>query len=115
MMAEYVQVFTTINDRKKAEDIAESVVVKRLAACVQITGPVTSVYRWEGKVNKEEEWLLIIKSSKELYGKLEKEIKEIHPYDVPEILVMPVLDGNRDYLEWLRNEIAIKQHSDSQK
>lgn len=104
-MSEYMQVFVTIDDELKAVEIAEKIVEKRLAACVQITGPVTSVYRWEGKLNKDKEWLLIFKSSGKLYDELEGEIKRLHTYDVPEILALPVEKGNKDYFNWLNREL----------
>ena len=104
-MSEYMQVFVTIGDESKAEEIAGKIVEKRLAACVQITGPVTSVYRWEGKMNRDREWLLIFKSSKKLYNELEGEIKRLHTYDVPEILALPVEDGNKDYMGWMDREL----------
>lgn len=104
-MPEYVQVFVTIDDEMKAVEIAENIVEKKLAACVQITGPVTSVYRWEEKLNRDKEWLLIFKSSEKLYDELEGEIKKLHTYDVPEILALPVEKGNKDYLNWLDREL----------
>lgn len=104
-MSEYVQVFVTIDDELKAVEIAETMVEKRLAACVQITGPVTSVYRWKEKLNMDREWLLIFKSSGKLYDELEREIKKLHTYDVPEILSVPVEKGNKDYLNWLDTEL----------
>lgn len=103
-MSEYIQVFTTIDSKDKAGNIARKVVEKKLAACVQITGPITSVYRWQEKINEDEEWLIIFKSRLELYDTLEREIKALHDYDVPEILAIPVVNGNRDYLDWLEKE-----------
>ena len=104
-MPEYIQVFVTIDDESKAEEIASKIVEKRLAACVQITGLVKSLYRWKGKINKDKEWLLIFKSSEKLYDELEREIKNLHTYDTPEILAMPVVKGNVDYLNWLEEEL----------
>lgn len=104
-MTEYIQVFVTIDDAAKAEEIAEKIVGKRLAACVQIAGPVTSLYRWEGKVNKDREWLLIIKSSEKLYDELESELIKLHTYDTPEILALQVVKGSIDYLNWLNMEL----------
>jgi len=104
-MEEYLQIFTTIDNETKAKEIAKRVVKKKLAACVQISSPVNSIYRWEGKIIEDKEWLLIFKSSKKLYDELEGEIKKAHTYDVPEILAMPVVKGNEDYLNWLKKEL----------
>ncbi len=104
-MTEYIQVFITINEKEKAKDIARTLLDKRLAACVQISGPVTSLYRWEGKIAEEEEWLLIIKSNEEHYDALEAQVKKIHEYEVPEILALMIEKGNEDYLNWLSREL----------
>ncbi len=105
MREEYIQVFTTTEKKEDAEKIAKAIVEKRLAGCIQIVGPITSTYWWKGNVETAEEWLLFIKSKKELYEELEKAIKEIHPYETPEIIAMPIVAGSKDYLEWLKNEL----------
>lgn len=97
----FIQVMTAIYDEKKAEKIGEHLLKKKLAGCVQIIGPVSSEYWWEGKIVKDKEWLILIKTSQNLYKKVEKEIKAVHSYSVPEILATPVLDGSKDYLDWL--------------
>lgn len=104
-MTDFIQVFITVNDRSKAKKIAETLLEKRLAGCVQVNGPLSSLYRWEGNIVEDQEWLLIIKSSNELFPELEKEVKRIHPYEVPEILALPVSDGNEAYLKWLKKEL----------
>lgn len=104
-MSEYIQVFTTVENKRDAEKIARVLVEKRLAACVQIVGPVASTYRWKGKIETAEEWLCIIKSRQTLYADLEKAIKEVHPYETPEIIALPVVAGSKDYLEWLSSEL----------
>lgn len=103
-MTKYIQVVTTIDNRNTAEKIAELILKKRLAACVQIN-PCQSMYRWQGNIERAEEYLCIIKSSLNLYPELEKTIREIHPYDVPEILAVEVVAGDSDYLEWLEREL----------
>ena len=108
-MTEYIQIFTTTENKEDAEKIAKEVVEKRLAACAQVLGPIESTYWWEGEVEKAKEWLCIIKSRNDLYGELEKAIKGIHPYDVPEILAMPVISGNPDYLQWVDKEVAVNR------
>jgi periplasmic divalent cation tolerance protein len=105
MMEEYIQVFTTTEKKEDAEKIAKAIVEKRLAGCIQIVGPITSTYWWKGDVETAEEWLLFIKSRKNLYDELERAIKEIHPYETPEIIAMPIVVGSKDYLEWLENEL----------
>jgi periplasmic divalent cation tolerance protein len=103
-MTEYIQVVTSIDHREAADAIAKSMVEKRLVACVQITGPVTSTYRWKGRIEVADEWLLIMKTRKELYLELEKAIKEKHTYDEPEILAIPVTAGSSGYLGWVAEE-----------
>jgi periplasmic divalent cation tolerance protein len=103
-MTDYLQVITTVDDKNAADRIAEYVLEQQLAACVQIS-TCRSIYRWQGKVNKADEYLCIIKSRTQLYSELEKAIKHIHPYDVPEILATQVSSGNREYLEWLDQEL----------
>lgn len=104
-MTGYIQVITTIETKADAQTIADTVVGRRLAGCVQIVGPIASTYRWQGKIEKAEEWLCIIKSRKDLYPELEKAILETHPYKVPEILAMPVTEGSGRYLEWLSGNL----------
>jgi len=104
-MSNFIQVFITINDRSKAREIAETLLNKKLAACVQISGPATSLYRWEGRIVEDEEWLLIVKSSSEHYSELEEQVKKVHVYEVPEILAVSVEKGNEDYLDWLEREL----------
>ncbi|MGD9160969.1 MAG: divalent-cation tolerance protein CutA [Desulfobacteraceae bacterium] len=104
-MSDFIQVFITINDRSKAKEIAKTLLDKKLAACVQISGPATSLYRWEGRIVEDEEWLLIVKSGREHYGELEEQVRKVHVYEVPEILAVSVENGNEDYLNWLRKEL----------
>ncbi|MBU0729332.1 MAG: divalent-cation tolerance protein CutA [Proteobacteria bacterium] len=104
-MTRYIQVITTVETRADAEKIADEILGLRLAACVQIVGPVTSKYWWQGKLEQAEEYQCVIKSRQDIYPALESAIKAVHPYDVPEILAVPVLSGNVDYLAWLDAEL----------
>jgi periplasmic divalent cation tolerance protein len=90
----------------KAEGIAASIVESRLAACVNILPGITSVYTWEGKLNKDSESLLVIKTNRKIYDAFETKIKEIHPYDVPEIICVPIELGSQAYLSWLNQSIG---------
>lgn len=106
MSEKYIQIITTTDKKADAEKIARELVEQRLAGCVQILGPMASVYWWKGKVETAEEWLCLIKSKMDQYEKLEKTIKNMHPYETPEIIAMPIVAGSKGYLEWLNNEIA---------
>lgn len=105
-MAEYIQVFSTVEKKEDAHRITKMVVEKRLAACAQIIGPITSTFWWKERLEEEEEWLLVMKTRDDLYAELEKAIKEDHPYEVPEILAVPVIEGNKSYLEWIEKEVG---------
>jgi periplasmic divalent cation tolerance protein len=105
-MAEYIEVRTTTDSQERAQAIARAIVSRRLAACVQIIGPITSVYWWQGKIEQAEEWLCTAKTRGTLYRELEQAIREAHTYDVPEILAVEVVAGNADYLDWVTQETS---------
>ncbi len=99
-----VRVETTVDSREGAERVARSVVEHRLAACAQVSGPITSFYRWEGQVQADEEWMVVIKTAADRLEDLTSHIRGVHPYDVPEVVAVPVTGGNPAYLEWVRDE-----------
>jgi len=103
-MAEHVQVVTTTGTQAEADAIAEAVVEARLAACVQVVGPITSRYWWDGAVEVAEEWLCLAKTTAGLYPDLEAAIRARHSYDEPEIVALPVVAGSRSYLDWVTRE-----------
>jgi periplasmic divalent cation tolerance protein len=105
-MEEYIQVTTTADTKETAEKIATVLVQKRLAACVQIVGPISSVYWWKGKVEKTNEWLCIVKTRKNLYEAVEASIKANHTYEVPEIIAVPIVEGSKGYISWLDEELG---------
>ena len=96
----YVQVITTTDKRQIADAIAGSLVRKGLAACVQ-TWPITSTFKWKGKVQSGKEWILLIKARAADYKKIENEIRRMHNYELPEIISVPILTGSKDYLAWI--------------
>ena len=100
-MAEYLQVLTTAASEQEAERIASELLERRLAGCVQTAGPVSSRYRWRGKVERAREWICIAKTSAERYPQLEETIRALHSYDEPEIVAMPIVAGSAGYLDWL--------------
>lgn len=104
-MTDFLQVMTTTETRADAERIARALVERRLAGCVQVIGPLHSTYWWESAVETAEEYLCLVKSSREAYPALEAAIQELHPYDVPEILAVPVAAGSAAYLAWLQGEL----------
>ena len=105
-MAEYIQVVTTTERKQDAEAIARALVEERLAACVQVLGPITSTYRWEGEIETGQEWQCWAKSRRELYGRIEGTIVRLHPYEVPEILAVEIVAGSPSYLAWLDEEVG---------
>jgi periplasmic divalent cation tolerance protein len=105
-MTDTIQVVTTTSSKEEAEKIARALVERRLAACVQVAGPIASTYHWQGRIESAQEFLCIIKTRQSHYLALEDAIRELHSYEVPEILAFQVTAGNRAYLDWLRDELA---------
>jgi periplasmic divalent cation tolerance protein len=95
------QTITTTPSRAVARRIARGLVDRRLAACVQIVGPIESTYRWQGKVETAREWLCLIKTTRARLRAVTATIAEFHPYDTPELVALPIAAGSRRYLEWL--------------
>jgi len=104
-MHEYIQIMTTVDQQEEAEKIAHELLHKRLAACVQIIGPIKSYFWWQDKIEKAAEYLCLIKSRRDLYPTAEEAIKQMHPYEVPEIIAVPIAAGAGGYLQWLATEL----------
>jgi len=103
-MTDYVQALTTVDSADASEQLARSITSARLAACVQIVGPIKSIYWWEGELDEAEEWQLLIKTTTERLSELVAHIKEHHSYDIPEIIVTPIIGGNAEYMAWISAE-----------
>lgn len=103
MQNSYVIVMVTTSSKHEAEKIAQHLLNERLIACANIVGPVTSIFRWSGKKEKSEEYLILMKSHQDLFKKLEEAVRALHSYQVPEILVLPIVDGSKEYLNWLND------------
>jgi periplasmic divalent cation tolerance protein len=105
-MTDVVIVLCTFANQQDALRIASAVVEARAAACVNILGPVRSIYRWKGEVEQADEILVLIKTTQKGFPALRDRIKELHPYETPEIIAAPVVDGLSDYLSWVREQVS---------
>lgn len=105
-MTDKIVVFSTCDSEEQAGRIAHALVEQRLAACINIVPGVRSVYRWKGEIQDGAEWLLVIKSRRDLMDQLRAAIGKIHSYEVPELLALPVVDGSLSYLAWLDREMG---------
>jgi len=105
-MGDFIQVTTTASSKEEAEKIARALLGIRLAACVQVVGPIESHYWWQGKIEHAAEWLCIIKTRRGKFPAVESAIRANHSYEVPEIVACPIEGGSEPYLQWLRNETA---------
>lgn len=108
-MTEARVVLTTTGNRDEAEKIATALVEAEVAACVNIVGPIRSIYRWEGKVERAEEFLLLVKTWGPAYDDVEELIRELHSYEVPECVAIRVEKGSEAYLEWLENSVRAEE------
>jgi periplasmic divalent cation tolerance protein len=102
---EYFLISITTSSSEEAERIAEALVQERLAACVNIVPAITSIYRWQGEVHRDSEVLLIAKSRPELFESLAARVKEMHSYEVPEIIALPITAGSKAYLKWIDESV----------
>lgn len=101
-----IVVLITAPSEKEGMEISRTLVEERLAACVNVVGNLRSVFRWEGKIEVEPEVLLVAKSRESLFEELEKRVRELHPYSVPEVIALPIVMGAEAYLSWLEEETS---------
>lgn len=97
-------IYITTGSTEEAEIIGRNLVSRKLAACVNIIGNMKSIYHWEGKIETAEEVVVIAKTKKELVNELIENVKTLHSYDCPCVVAVPIVDGNTDFLKWIRNE-----------
>ncbi|WP_456377790.1 divalent-cation tolerance protein CutA [Thiolapillus sp.] len=100
-------VLCTCPEGNVAEYLAQTLVERKLAACVSITSAIQSVYHWQGKIQRDREVLLLIKTTAAGWANLEQALLELHPYDVPEIIAIPIVAGSKDYLSWVGENVCI--------
>ena len=101
-----IVVFVTAKDEAEAQKISEKLLQAKLAACVNVISNIRSVFWWEGKIDQSNEVLLMIKSQKKLFSKIVAAVKSVHSYSVPEIIALPIVDGQKDYLQWIKESCA---------
>lgn len=104
LMTDFIVVATTTETQEQAQQIARVLIESRLAACVQISGPITSCYRWEGAITTSQEWSCTAKTQRALFAQVEATIRREHPYELPEIVALPIVAGSVPYLDWLATE-----------
>lgn len=98
---EHIIVYITTSKEEEAEKIARALVEEKLAGCVNIIKNIRSIYSWEGKIEDDFEFLMIVKTQKHLFDRLSKRVRELHSYTVPEIIALPIITGSEEYLKWL--------------
>jgi len=105
-MTGFIEVRTTTSKRDEADEIAMRLVEAKLAACVQVVGPISSTYRWKGKVENESEFLVLIKTRSDMFPEVRMFIERNHSYDVPEIISVPITGSSGPYLDWMEQNIS---------
>jgi periplasmic divalent cation tolerance protein len=108
-MTDKIVVFSTCGSAEEAEKIARALLSKRLAACVNLLPAMRSIYRWKGNIEEAQEFLLVIKSSRALFGELRAEIEKLHSYEVAEVIATQIVDGSQAYLEWMGRELIERE------
>jgi periplasmic divalent cation tolerance protein len=97
----YIIIFVTTKDRTEAEQLSQSLLKDRLIACANLVNPIDSFFFWQNKIERADECLIIMKSRLDLFKQIEERVKGLHSYEVPEVLAFPIVDGSKDYLDWM--------------
>jgi periplasmic divalent cation tolerance protein len=103
MTTDFIIVLVTTKDRDEADRISRTLLAEKLIACANIISPVASCFLWQGKIDSAEECLVVMKTRRDLFAELAACVKELHSYEVPEVLALPVVDGSGEYLAWVRS------------
>jgi periplasmic divalent cation tolerance protein len=108
-MTQLIWVYTATCSQREAEAIAAAAVEEHLAAAAHVMGPIHSIYRWQGRVEKAEEWYCACKTIRGAYAELEQTIQRLHSYDLPAIWIVPITAADRPYLEWVKEQVEQKE------
>ena len=103
---EYTLIMVTASSREEAEKIATALLERKLIACANILGPVSSRFWWQGKIDSAEEYMIFMKTKRELFEQVADNVKQLHSYEVPEIIALPIVEGAKPYLEWINSSLA---------
>ncbi|MFH0763651.1 MAG: divalent-cation tolerance protein CutA [Candidatus Omnitrophota bacterium] len=114
MNTDFIIVLVTCGSKKEAARLADSLLKKRLIACANIVPAVFSKFRWKGRVDSAGEALIIIKTTRERFKAIEREIKRLHSYDAPEIIAIPIIEGSKEYLRWVEDNSKVKRKKPGQ-
>ena len=104
MRSEFVLIFVTTSSVAEAELISQTLVEKKLIACCNIVNPISSIFHWNGNINRETEILMILKTVKNHFDQIVREVKKLHSYETPEIIAIPIIAGSEDFLNWIKTE-----------
>jgi len=102
-------VFITSGSEEEAKRLARVLVEEKLAACVNILPIVESLYWWKDKIESSKEWMLVVKTQGKMVNRVVKRVKEIHSYEVPEVIALPIVQGNKDYLQWISDTLTLQK------
>ena len=105
---DHILIVVTVPSKEEAEKIATALLKKKLIACANIFGPVVSHFWWQGKIDKAEEYIMFMKTKRELFKQVASNVKQLHSYEVPEIIALPIIEGFKPYLEWIDNSLSGK-------
>ena len=103
---EYILIMVTASSREEAEKIATTLLERKLIACANILGPVSSRFWWQGKIDSAEEYMIFMKTKRELFDQVADNVKQLHSYEVPEIIALPIVEGAKPYLEWINSNLT---------
>ena len=112
-MTEIIQIATTVESKADAARIAAALVKERLAACVQVSGPLESTYWWKDQLETSQEWLCTVKTMRKHFPQVETRIRQLHSYEVPEVLAIPVVAASADYAQWLMDQLKLTDNHSS--